>query len=130
MQGGREHGPAAPRRYFFLWRIRFRSFLYLCLRIFLRRFLMTLLTHPPPFAAPLSPPARSQGAGPSHLVGWRGKSRARPVRRRDDGRIQVPGSSLPFLRWQSVEHPVAHRKDFLRRGGPYFRDRAALVTSA
>lgn len=40
----RKRAGAAAARYFFLWRIRFRSFLYLCLRIFLRRFLTTLLT--------------------------------------------------------------------------------------
>ena len=43
----------------FLWRIRLRSFLYLCLRIFLRRFLTTLLTQPP-FPRPALPPARDE----------------------------------------------------------------------
>lgn len=55
------HPPRQSARYFFLWRIRFRSFLYLCLRIFLRRFLTTLLT-----PVSLSPPAghpRPRGAG-------------------------------------------------------------------
>ncbi len=45
-----EPSGAGPRTYFRRWcRIRLRSFLYLCLRIFLRRFLTTLPIHLPPF---------------------------------------------------------------------------------
>lgn len=55
-----------PACYFFLWRIRFRSFLYLCLRIFLRRFLTTLLT-----PVSLSPPAgRHRPSGAGYFRDW------------------------------------------------------------
>lgn len=61
-----ERPPPQSARYFFLWRIRFRSFLYLCFRIFLRRFLTTLLT---PVSLPL-PASHRPPRGSGYFRDW------------------------------------------------------------